>query len=157
LIPDNVGVFLDDVAMKNTTPLRDLEEVYYQGKKMRKFIYNHLLILKKMFQLTREAGVTFSSKKVQIAVPRVQILGYTCDQDGRHPVEDKVKKIQEWPTPKNVTQVRAFAGLAGYYRLWIKDFAIRMKPLYNLMKKNASFEWTQEQENAFQRYQDCPV
>jgi hypothetical protein len=28
---------------------------------------------------------------------------------------EKIKAIMDWPTPKNVTDVRSFMGLAGYY------------------------------------------
>jgi hypothetical protein len=28
--------------------------------------------------------------------------------------------IEGWPTPRNVSKVRSFMGLAGYYRIFIK-------------------------------------
>jgi len=48
-----------------------------------------------------------------------------------------------------VTEVRAFMGLSGYYRRFVKDFSIIASPLYGLMKKGAEFEWTDECQEAF--------
>ena len=50
--------------------------------------------------------------------------------------------------PRNVKQVRQFLGLAGFLRKFIKDFAKKVAPLTNLLRKNIPCEWKQEQENA---------
>jgi hypothetical protein len=37
--------------------------------------------------------------------------------------EEKVKAIQDWPTPESVSEVRNFHGLASCYRRFVKDFS----------------------------------
>ena len=49
-------------------------------------------------------------------------------------------------TPK---QVRAFHGLAGYYRKFIKGFAKIAKPLSLLTRQQVKFDWTPEHHTAF--------
>src|SRR5436190_18592636 len=49
----------------------------------------------------------------------------------------------------NKSQERAIIGLAGYYRKFIEDFSKIAKPLTKLTKKTEKFEWTSEQQNAF--------
>ena len=62
-------------------------------------------------------------------------------------------------TPKSVTEVRQFLGLAGYYRKFVNDFSNIAKPQTQLTKKRENFVWTEECETAFFRIEswanDC--
>ncbi|KAL2226543.1 UNVERIFIED_CONTAM: Transposon Tf2-12 polyprotein, partial [Sesamum indicum] len=62
----------------------------------------------------------------------------------------KVKAILEWEPPKNVSEIRSFLGSAGYYRRFVKDFSIIAKPLTNLLKKNAPFNWNDKCAQSFE-------
>ena len=46
-------------------------------------------------------------------------------------------------------QVRAFLGLVGYYRKFIKGFAKIAKPLTLLTRQQVKFKWTPEHQAAF--------
>jgi hypothetical protein len=60
-----------------------------------------------------------------------------------------VEAILHWPQPRNIKDLRSFLGLAGYYRKFVKHFAIIAKPLTASLKKGAIFVWTQDQELSF--------
>jgi hypothetical protein len=47
----------------------------------------------------------------------------------------KIKSIEEWPTPRNVAEVRFFMGLVGYYRRFIEGFSRIVHPIISLQKK----------------------
>ncbi|KAL2226504.1 UNVERIFIED_CONTAM: Transposon Tf2-12 polyprotein, partial [Sesamum indicum] len=69
---------------------------------------------------------------------------------GVQPDPTKVKAILEWEPPKNVSEIRSFLGSTGYYRRFVKDFSIIAKPLTNLLKKNAPFNWNDKCAQSFE-------
>ena len=54
-------------------------------------------------------------------------------------------------------QVRAFLGLVGYYRKFIKGFAKVAKPLTLLTRQQVKFQWTPEHQTAFEHLKDAIV
>jgi hypothetical protein len=62
----------------------------------------------------------------------------------------KVKDVLSWNTPQNVSDIRSFLGLAGYYRRFIEGFSKIFKPMTKLLEKGKTFEWTPGREAYFQ-------
>ena len=48
---------------------------------------------------------------------------------------EKIEAIMNWPTPRNVTDVRSFMGLTGYYRRFIEGFSKVAHAITSLQKK----------------------
>jgi hypothetical protein len=80
---------------------------------------------------------------------KIVFLGYVVSAKGIEMDEAKVKAIQEWPTPKSITDVRSFHGLTSFYRRFVKDFSTIASLLTEIVKKAVGFKWGEEQENAF--------
>jgi len=67
---------------------------------------------------------------------------------------DKVTAVRQYPVPKNVKDVRAFLGLALFYRRLVSNFAEIAKPLTALTRKDRQFTWGPQQQQAFQSMKD---
>ena len=93
-------------------------------------------------------------------------LGYVITAQGIEMDEEKVKAIRDWPTPKSVSEVRSFYGLARFYKRFVKDFSTIAAPLTEIVKKlltkkkkeivkkSVGFKWNDEQDKAFNLLKD---
>ena len=153
-VPDKAGVFIDDVPIKgpSTRYLQadGTEEHIPQNPGIRRYVWEHLNDVHRILHRLGEAGGTVSGKKMQLCQPEVEIVGHRCSSKGREPINNRTKKVLEWPTPTNLKEVRGFLGLCGTVRIWIKDYSLIARPLVDLTCKDAEFHWDCAQEDAFQ-------
>ncbi|KAI1884818.1 hypothetical protein AGOR_G00230420 [Albula goreensis] len=52
---------------------------------------------------------------------------------------DKMASIKDWPTPRNILELRSFLRLASYYRCFMRDVATIARPLHRLTDKGREF------------------
>lgn len=49
-------------------------------------------------------------------------LSHIIGEDGVRFHQKKIRPILEWPTPKNVMELRGFPGICTYYRRFVRGF-----------------------------------
>ena len=121
-------VFLDDIVVMSTT------------------FEQHLERLRAVFGRLRSANLKLKPSKCKFFQLKVKFLGSIVPANGIEPDPDKVKAIDEWPVPKNLTELRAFVGLASYYRRHVEGFSDLAKSLSELTRKNQPFLWGPDQQ-----------
>jgi hypothetical protein len=66
-------------------------------------------------------------------------LGNIISKDGISLDPEKIEAIREWLVPKNVTEVRSFMGLVGYYKIFIEGFSKIAHLITSLQRKGVNF------------------
>uniref|UniRef100_A0A8C1LPZ1 Gypsy retrotransposon integrase-like protein 1 n=1 Tax=Cyprinus carpio TaxID=7962 RepID=A0A8C1LPZ1_CYPCA len=114
---------------------------------------DHLERLRRVLLELRLAGLTANPRKCHLALSEAKYLGYQVGRGLIRPQKKKVAAILSAPRPTYKTQVRAFLGLAGYYRCFIPNFSSLASPLTDLTRKGQpeKVPWTSETEAAFHR------
>ena len=69
----------------------------------------------------------------------------------------KIEAVMNWKPPQNVTEVRSFLGLAGYYRRFVQGFSVIASSLIRLLRKGVKFEWDDKCQSSFERLKEMPV
>lgn len=114
-------------------------------------IDSHLKSLEKILQKLKEAGLKIKLSKCKFLKKSVEFLGHELSAEGIRTKTDITKAITDFPQPKDVTQLRQFLGLAGYYRSFISNFSEKASPLFKLLKKDAIFDWQTPEQESFDK------
>ena len=82
--------------------------------------------------------------------PTVTFAGYSVGREGVAADPKKVEAITAFPTPKCISDLRSFMGLANQLGSFSKDIAAHAAPLRDLLQRRNQFLWENVHQRAFQ-------
>ena len=97
--------------------------------------------LRIMLQTLREKQLYAKLSKCQFWLDRMTFLGYVTSAEGVSVDPQKIEVMVSWKPPKNVSEVRSFLCLAGYYRKFVEGFSRIAAPLTKLTRKDVKYDW----------------
>ncbi|GBG73319.1 hypothetical protein CBR_g13038 [Chara braunii] len=134
-----VVVYLDDILVFSRT----LQE--HEGH------------LRQVLERLREANFKINAKKCEWAKTQVLYLGHVLDGDDIKPEDSKIAAIRDWPTPRTLTELRSFLGLANYYRKFVRNFSTIAAPLHRLLKKETIWKWDKDCTSAMKKLKQALI
>ncbi|KAG8490827.1 hypothetical protein CXB51_013928 [Gossypium anomalum] len=91
----------------------------------------------------------FRMSKCEFWLPEVGFLGHIVSADGIQVYPSKISAVIDWKPPRNLSEVRSFLGLDGYYRPFVKGFSMIATPMTRLLHKYVKFEWSKKCQQSF--------
>ena len=128
---EGVIVYLDDILVTGST-----EE-------------SHLRALDEVLSRLDKAGLRVKQKKCAFMRPSVTYLGHRIDAQGLHPLQDRIRAIQEAPTPTSVPKLKSYLGMLSYYSKFLPKLSTVLHLLHLLLRKNIPWKWGVDQAKAF--------
>ncbi|XP_048002450.1 uncharacterized protein K02A2.6-like [Leguminivora glycinivorella] len=126
-----VEVFIDDILVHGKTR----EE--------------HDQRLGEVMRIAAEFGVKFNKNKCVFAQETVKFLGHILDRNGIRIDPDRIKCIENMTIPEDKKGLERFIGMTNYVSRFIHNYADKVEPLRELLKKDVSFEWHEAHTRAF--------
>ena len=105
--------------------------------------------LKMVWKRIREANLKLKPTKCCLMSAKVSFLGHIVSREGIGVDPAKTEAMEKGPTSVNVKDVRAFLGLASYYRRYIPGFSTVAAPMTNLTRQGVDLVWDDACEGAF--------
>ena len=115
---------------------------------------HHLRIV---LQTLRENQLFAKLSKCDFWLKEVSFLGHIVSAEGIRVDPAKIEAIVNWKPPRNVTEVRSFLGLAGYYRRFVQGFSVIASSLTRLLQKGVKSEWDDKCQSSFKRLKEILV
>jgi hypothetical protein len=107
----------------------------------------HLAIVMKRLQ---QEKLLINIKKSSFMKTKLIYLGFVISANELRMDPDKVQVIKNWPSPRNIFEVRSFHGLASFYRKFIRNFSgINAAMMDTVKKRHKYFHWNAEAKKSF--------
>ncbi|XP_072774779.1 uncharacterized protein [Taeniopygia guttata] len=101
-----------------------------------------------LLNMLGQAGYRVSKEKAQLVRKNVLYLGCELTQGQRRLGTNRVEAVCSIPLPRSHQELRSFLGMVGWCRLWILNFGLIAKPLYEALKE-PQLDWTPIRKKAF--------
>ncbi|KAA3466549.1 Retrotransposon protein [Gossypium australe] len=110
-----------------------------------------LVFINDIFIYSRDENEHAEYLRTVLKILQVRFLGHIVSGDDIRVDPSKISTIVNCRPPKNVSKVRSFLGLAGYYRRIVKGFSMVATLMTRLLQKDVKFEWTEKCQQSFEK------
>ena len=111
-------------------------------------IDTHFDYLELLLQRLKEANLKLTPKKTKLFRSELEFVGVTISKDGIRVNDKRIKAINQIKEPTTKRELQKVLGVFNWNRRWIPNYAAIAKPLYILLRKDVTFHWSGECDQA---------
>jgi len=113
-------------------------------------VEENIQTIKEVLTMLKKYGFELNYDKCQFLRTWIEFLGYIVTSTSITLSPRHTKAVKRYKRPRNVIELQRFLGLAGYFWKFVRDFVIKAKPLYNLLRKNITYDFNKECDRSFE-------
>ena len=103
----------------------------------------------------QDYGFRLKLAKCAFGQKSVKFLSHIIDASGVRPDPERLKVVQQLPTPTDVSQLRAFLGAVTWYGKFIPELKSMRGSLDQLLQDDTEFAWTAERDADFHKIKEA--
>ena len=126
-----VEIYLDDITVHS------------------KSVEEHICHLRQVFDTLSGVKLRLNPEKCVFFAKKIKILGHVVSQNQVGMDPTKIEALKNRMAPKNVKELQTFLGICSYYRRFVKNFSNISVQLWNLLKVDTKFVWSEDCQAAF--------
>ena len=117
-----------------------------------KDVATHVDRLEVLLHRLEGANLKLTPSKTSLLQKQVQYVGITLSSQGININDDRIKAISDLPAPTTKRETQKLLGFLGYNRRFVRGYSAISKPLYDLLRKDRKFQWTEECEESLKKW-----
>ena len=110
----------------------------------------HVDHIDKVLKAVSKSGLTLSPPKCHFAYQSLALLGQKVSRLGMSTNKAKVDAILSLEAPRGTKELHTFLGMMVYFSAYIPFYAWIVAPLFALLRKDAVWQWTSLEQEAFE-------
>jgi hypothetical protein len=107
-----------------------------------------------VFDLLRKHKLYLEADKCDLYAEKMDCLGHVIDDRGIHADADKMARIREWRTPRNIQDVQRLLGLVNYIATFMPDVSAYTGPIASLIR-DKTFNWRPIHDKCLEMIKGC--
>lgn len=134
--------------LKGVLPIHDDILIYGEGTTEEEALQDHDRNLLQLMQRCKEKNIKLNKEKVKLRSKEVPFMGHVITSEGLKADPEKIRAVQEMPTPTDVAGVRRFIGFTNYLSKFLPRLSDVCAPLRQLTVQNTEWFWADIHDRA---------
>ena len=106
-------------------------------------------VLEKYHQILLQENMKAAPDKSHFFLTRVKFLGHIIERNTITPLKSRIDAIQKLQPPSNKKKIQEFFGMLNFLSKYVYKMQLYLRPFYNILRQQNSFEWTTEHQKRF--------